>query len=286
MTTPEVACGINVYCSGPDDPKLAEAMTDMGRLGYSHIAFGPMDPGQVNTANLKQMMADAGIRPIAMAGLTPDSDVSSPDEAVRAKGAAALKATVDFAYELGADQMNGVSYAVFGERSEPFNPERLAASSEILGQVAEYARSAGIVMTFEVVNRYETAMLNTAQQAVEYVQQANSSNLKVHLDTYHMGIEEADMGKAIRDSLPWLGYLELGQSGRGSLLTGAVDVRDALQAAEDGVYTGRIGLEAFTRQLLDAPVANGLAIWRQTYHDPHQVAAEAIALVRSVFETN
>ncbi|MGB3954103.1 MAG: sugar phosphate isomerase/epimerase family protein [Brooklawnia sp.] len=196
------------------------------------------------------------------------------------------QATVDFAHELGADQLNGVSYAVFGERSEPFSRERLAASSEILGQVAEYARSAGIVMTFEVVNRYETAMLNTAEQAVAYVQQANSSNLKVHLDTYHMGIEEADMGKAIRDTVTWLGYLELGQSGRGSLLTGAVDVRDALQAAKDAGYAGRIGLEAFTRQFLDAPVANGLAIWRQTYTDPHQVAAEAIALVRSVFETN
>ena len=283
MTTPEIACGINVYCSGADDPKLPAALEDMAALGYTHIAFGPMDPGQTDLAALKKMLANAGIRPIAMAGLTPEADVSSTDEAVRHNGLELLKATVDFTQELGSDQLNGVSYAQFGDHSTPFSPERIAASAQSVGEVADYAQQAGITMTFEVLNRYETSMLNTAAQALDYVAKSGSPNLRIHLDTYHMGIEEADMAQAISSAVGKLGYLELGQSGRGSLLTGAVDIRAAVQAAKDAGYQGRFGLEAFSRQLLPEGPANGLAIWRETFTDPHQVAAEAVEIVKSVY---
>ena len=75
-------------------------------------------------------------------------------------------------------------------------------------------------MTFEVLNRYETAMLNTAQQALEFIAASGSDHLRVHLDTFHMAVEETDMLGAVRSAVPVLGYLELGQSGRGPLAAG------------------------------------------------------------------
>lgn len=283
MTTPQMACGVNVYCTGPDDPGLGAALEDMAALGYDLIAFGPMDPGATDVPALTRLLGDAGVAPIAMAGLTPETDISSPDAAVRARGLDALRATVDFAQRLGADQLNGVSYAVHGQSSEPFGTDRFRWSAETLGQAADYAASAGIQMNFEVVNRYETSMLNTAAQALDYLAASGSQHLKMHLDTYHMGIEEQDLAAAVTSATPKLGYLELGQSGRGSVLTGVVDVSAVVTAAHRAGYQGRFGVEAFTRQLLVDPVANALAIWRQTYSDPHQVAAEAIELVRSVY---
>ncbi|GAA2182158.1 hypothetical protein GCM10009785_20140 [Brooklawnia cerclae] len=283
MNSPEIACGVNVYCSGPDAPDLPAALDDMAGVGYSHIALSPFSKDDLDVAALKKALADSGVRPIPMSGQAPDANVSSPDEAVRAKGLDLLKSSIDLAHELGADQLNGVVYALFGDHQEPFSAERIAESARLVGQAADYAKGAGIRMTFEVVNRYETSMLNTAVQAIDYVRQSGSDNLFVHLDSYHMGIEEADIPAAVRSALPVLGYLELGQSGRGSLLTGSVDIRGAVQAAKDAGYTGRFGLEAFTRQLLPAGGANGLAIWRQTYTDPHALAAEAVDIVRSVY---
>ncbi|MFV0451068.1 MAG: sugar phosphate isomerase/epimerase family protein [Propioniciclava sp.] len=284
MTAPPMACGINVYCSGPADPGLGAALDDLASLGYTHIAFAPMGHADVDVTALRQTMANAGIAPIAMAGLSPEADVSSASADIRQRGIALLRSTVDFAHDLGADQLNGVSYALFGERSQPYPPDRFAASAEAVGQVADYAAQAGITLTFEVVNRYETSMLNTAAQARDYLERSGSTNLRVHLDTYHMGIEEADPAGAIAATVPVLGYLELGQSGRGSLLTGSVDIAAAIAAARDAGFTGRFGLEAFTRQLLDEGGGNGLAIWRQTYTDPHTIAAEAIDLVRAAYQ--
>lgn len=283
MNSPEIACGINVYCTGPDAADLPSALDDMAELGYSHIALSPISEDATDVAALKKALNDSGIRPIPMAGQAPQANVASADEAVRARGLDLLKSSIDLAHDLEADQLNGVVYALFGDHQEPFSAERIAESARLVGQAADYAAQAGIRMTFEVVNRYETSMLNTAAQAIDYVRQSGSDNLFVHLDSYHMGIEEADIPGAIRSALPVLGYLELGQSGRGSLLTGSVDIRAAVQAAKEAGYTGRFGLEAFTRQLLVTGGANALAIWRRTYSDPHAVAAEAVDIIRSVY---
>ena len=135
-------------------------------------------------------------------------------------------------------------------------------------------------MTFEVLNRYETAMLNTAQQALHFIAASGSDHLRVHLDTFHMAVEETDMLGAVRSAVPVLGYLELGQSGRGSLAAGSVDpaavVREAIRAG----YRGRIGVEAFSRSVLASAASDFLAIWREPYTDGRALAAEAIDIVR------
>jgi len=131
-----------------------------------------------------------------------------------------------------------------------------------------------------VLNRYETSLVNTAAQAVAYVEMSGSEHLRIHLDTFHMAVEEADMSEAIRTAMPLLGYLELGQSGRGLLSTGAVDLPEIVRAALDDGYVGRWGVEAFSRSVLPTPAADMLAIWRAPYDDGAEVAADAMRVIQ------
>ncbi|QEW04509.1 hypothetical protein [Microbacterium lushaniae] len=89
-----------------------------------------------------------------------------------------------------------------------------------------------------------------AAQAFEFVGLSGSDHLGIHLGTFHMAIEEADMSEAIRLAFPKLRYLELGQSGRGQLSTGAVDVVGIVAHAVDDGYAGCWGVEAFSRPAL------------------------------------
>jgi D-psicose/D-tagatose/L-ribulose 3-epimerase len=130
-------------------------------------------------------------------------------------------------------------------------------------------------MTFEVLNRYETSVVNTAAQAMDYVSASGSEHLWIHLDTFHMAIEESDASAAIRTALPRLGYLELGQSGRGPLSSGVVDVAGIVRQALDDGYEGRWGIEAFSRSTLDSGAADMLAIWRHPFDDGAALAADA-----------
>jgi D-psicose/D-tagatose/L-ribulose 3-epimerase len=195
-------------------------------------------------------------------------------------GLAGLRALVDFAVELGSPQLNGICYGVFGHPMAPTPPEYFARAAREVGAAADYAHSRGVTMTFEVLNRYETSVVNTAAQAMEFVVQSESDHLKIHLDTFHMAIEEADMFAAIDLALPRLGYLELGQSGRGMLSTGVVDNAAVVRHVVAAGYAGPIGVEAFSRSILPSFVSDALAIWREPYTDGRALASEAAQIMR------
>ncbi|HLM03808.1 MAG TPA: sugar phosphate isomerase/epimerase family protein [Blastococcus sp.] len=276
----DVACHLNVLLPDLEEPGLSRALGALAELGYSHAVLPPFDPGSAPIAEWAALFREHGLAPIAMVGQAPGADVSSADPGEQEKGEAALRRMVEATVALGGDQLNGVSYGLFG-RAETAPPEgAVERAASRLGAVADVAHEQGVTMTFEVLNRYETAMLNTAQQALDFIAASGSDHLRVHLDTFHMAVEEADMLGAIRSAAPVLGYLELGQSGRGPLATGAVDPAAAVREAIRAGYRGRIGVEAFSRSVLPGFVGDLLAIWREPYTDGRALAAEAIDIIR------
>jgi D-psicose/D-tagatose/L-ribulose 3-epimerase len=278
--TVDVACHLNVLVPDLAEPGLSRALGALAELGYSHAVLPPFDPDGAPVAEWAALFRDHGLAPIAMVGQSPGADVSSADPGEQEQGEAALRRMVEATVALGGDQLNGVSYGLFGRAETAPSEGAVERAAARLGAVADFAHEQGITMTFEVLNRYETAMLNTAQQALDFIAASGSDHLRVHLDTFHMAVEEADMLGAVRRALPVLGYLELGQSGRGSLASGSVDAAAVVREAISAGYRGRIGLEAFSRSVLPSALGDMLAIWREPYTDGRALAAEAIEIVR------
>jgi D-psicose/D-tagatose/L-ribulose 3-epimerase len=277
----EVACHLNVLVPDLSEPGLTVALTALAELGYSHVVLPPIDPESAPLAEWAALFRDHGLAPITLGGQEPGADVSSADPGDQERGAAALRRLVDATVALGGDQMNGVSYGLFGRPETVPTREAFERAAGHLGAIADHAHDQGVVMTFEVLNRYETAMLNTAAQALDFIAASGSDHLRVHLDTFHMTVEESDMLGAVRSALPVLGYLELGQSGRGPLASGSVDPAAVVREALNAGYRGRIGVEAFSRSVLAAGASDMLAIWREPYADGRALAAEAMHIVRT-----
>lgn len=277
----DVACQWGVVASELTAPLLRRLLPALAEVGYRRVVLPPVDPDRGDLRPLAAALADAGVSPIGMARVTAGAEVGSPDPDERARGIAVLRRAVAGIAALGGDQLNGVPYAPFGDAGRPSDPARTERAALAVGRVADEAHERGVAMTFEVLNRYETAMLNTARQAVAFVEASGSSHLRIHLDTYHMAIEEDEgIRAAVRIALPWLAYLELGQSGRAGLRDGAVDIRGAVAAALDDGYTGRWGVEAFTRASLADAVADRLAVWRSPYRDGIALAKDAQLVIR------
>lgn len=277
----DLACHLSIISGDADPATLAPILTQLRDTGYLRAVLAPLDESATDAAALRSAFAEADVAPIMMCGQRPGADVSSADPGERAAGAALLRTTVDFAVRVGADQLNGVPYGLFGRPTVPLPAEALEWSAREVGAVADYAADQGVQLTFEVLNRYEEAAINTAEQAMDYIAASGSDNLGIHLDTFHMAIEEADMSAAIRRALPRLRYLELGQSGRGPLSTGAVDVEGVLQSALDDGYEGRIGVEAFSRPLVAEGARDALSIWRAPFDDGLALAADALRVIRT-----
>ncbi len=279
----DVACHLNVLLADLSSDLLPAALDALVEAGYRRVVLPPLDPAATDAAGLRRTFEARGIVPITIAGQGPGADVSSDDADERAAGSAALKQAVELTAELGGDQMNGVPYGQFGRASGPTSPAAFERSAWEVGRVADYAHERGVMMTFEVLNRYETASINTAEQAMQYVEASGSDHLRIHLDTFHMAGEEGDLAAAVSHALPKLGYFELGQSGRGRLGSGAVDVADLLRHAIDSGYTGRVGVEAFSRGVLSPEAGDMLAIWRSPYLDGVGLAQEAMRVIQRGF---
>ena len=277
----DVACHLNVLVPDASIEGLPPVLGAIAAAGYQRVVMPPLDPASTDAAGIRRLFADAGLSPITIAGgQAPGADVSSADADERAAGAEILRSVVDLTVALGGDQMNGVPYGPFGPPSRPTDRAAVERSAREVGAVADYAHERGVAMTFEVLNRYETSLVNTAAQAVAFVELSGSAHLGIHLDTFHMAVEEADIQAAISLALPRLAYLELGQSGRGMLSTGAVDISGVVRSALDAAYAGRWGIEAFSRAVLSEPAAAMLAIWRSPYDDGIELAADAMRVIQ------
>src|SRR5690606_19512953 len=156
----------------------------------------------------------------------------------------------------------GVTYATLGKASDPVSPTAFVRTAQVLGGLADEAADVGIRLSCEIVNRYETAMLTTARRAMEFAELSGSPNLALHLDVFHMNIEEDDLVGAVAEALPRLAYLELGQNHRGELRSGHIPLADFLDGVLSLGYRGRFGIEAFTARALAQDHASRLAIWR------------------------
>lgn len=275
----DVACHLNVLMADAESDRLGAALDAVADAGYRRVVLPPLDPDATHVAALARLFADRGLTPITIAGQTPVADVSSADPHVRAAGVERLRSVLRVTSALGGDQMNGVPYGQFGGPTTTLGRDAFLRAASEVGRVADEAHAQGVTMTFEVLNRYETSVINTAAQAMDFVASSGSEHLRIHLDTFHMAVEESDLAAAIRTALPRLGFLELGQSGRGALAHGTVDIVEVVRQSLDDGYEGRWGVEAFSRSVLAPSSADMLSIWRAPYDDGVALAVDALRVI-------
>jgi D-psicose/D-tagatose/L-ribulose 3-epimerase len=173
-----------------------------------------------------------------------------------------------------------VIYSAMQKYMDPVTPEGLAGSRRTIARVADHAAERGISVSLEVVNRYETNVLNTARQALAYLDEVQRPNLGIHLDTYHMNIEESDMFAPVLDAAPALRYVHIGESHRGYLGTGTVDFDTFFKALGRIGYNGPIVFESFSSAVVAPDLSRMLGIWRNLWTDNVELGAHANAYIR------
>ena len=196
------------------------------------------------SAKTRALLADAGLGVTSSLGLNWDNDLSSETVAVVARGETLLEAVIDCNAALGSKYLVGVIYSALGKYSRPATPRGRANCVAALQRLARRAADSGITLGLEVVNRYETNLFNTAAQALDIVSEIGAPNLGVHLDTYHMNIEEDDFDEPVRLCGDKLVYVHIGESHRGYLGSGNVDFATFFRALGECGYAGPIAFES------------------------------------------
>ncbi|MFJ4254537.1 sugar phosphate isomerase/epimerase family protein [Microbacterium sp. NPDC090003] len=275
-----IGCHGLVWTGNFDADGIRLSVEKTKEAGFDLIEFPLMDPFSFDVAAAKDALEEHDLAVSASLGLSEATDVTSSDPAIVAAGEALLRKAVDVLADLGGTHFCGVIYSAMKKYMEPVTAEGLESSRRAIATVADHAAERGVSVALEVVNRYETNVLNTARQAIDFVGRIDRSNLGIHLDTYHMNIEESDMFAPVLDAAPQLQYVHIGESHRGYLGTGSVDFDTFFKALGRIGYDGPIVFESFSSAVVAPDLSRMLGIWRNLWTDNVELGAHANAFIR------
>ena len=257
------------------------AISGAARSGYDYVEIALLDPWKVDTAMTRDLLAEYGVRAHASLGLSPTTDVTSTDASIIAKGDELLRKATDVLHELGGTELCGVLYCSLGKYPGPASRENRANSVAAMQRLSDYAADKGINVNFEVVNRYETIIMNTGIEGLAFLDEVNRPNTFIHLDTYHMNIEEDGMEKSVTAAGDKLGFVHIGESHRGYLGSGNVDFDTFFAALKKINYQGPITFESFSSAVVDPALSNALCVWRNLWSDSDDLASTALSFMKA-----
>jgi len=280
MATTGIHSMVWVGSFGPEEAR--RAIESSAQAGYDLIELPPVHPADVDVPGVLALLEEHGLQVSATLGLDDSNDVSSDDPDVVAAGRRRLSEGLALVRDLGGTFFGGVLYSKLGKYDRPVTQRGWDNSIAAIGALADEAAEAGISIGLEVVNRYESNVLNTAEQALRYIDEVGRDNVVVHLDTYHMNIEEVSFAAAVKEvhAAGRLGYVHLGESHRGQLGTGSVPWEQFFDALREVGYDGVTTFESFSSQVVHPTLSAALSIWRDTWTDGMALAIGAREFIR------
>jgi D-psicose/D-tagatose/L-ribulose 3-epimerase len=260
---------------GRDLPLIEQART----MGAEVVEFASAIEPRHDARLVRRALQDNGLAATMIGLLGPEQEPSSPDPAARRTSMEEFKRHVDLCLEVGATLLTTTINFVPGKvlLEGEARRERLAQAADTYRQVGELAQRAGLRYTHEVLNRYETNFINTAQEAIELMEMVNHPAVGVHLDCFHMGLEEKSVGAAIRTAGDKLFHFHASASDRSVPGGDLVDWDDVAQALREIGYQGSAVIESFNRHSWLGPHAY---FWREHFADPAEAAKRGIAFLK------
>lgn len=261
------------------------AIERAAELGYDQIVIPLAVMENVHPDKTVKVLERCGIRCANTFAYAPEDNIAGDDDAGAARGETKLHTALAMARDLNTVRINGFLHTAYGGGVLPPSPRARARVVGILGRAAEKAKEYGFPIAVEVGNRYESAFLNTVDQALAAIGETGSDNLFLHLDTFHMNIDEGDMIRAIETANEKILYIEIVENHRGYLGTGNVDFPRVFRALAKIGYSGPLGFEAFSAHTASPGQRTALRLWRDMWQDSDDLAAHAKRFIETHWDS-
>ncbi len=254
------------------------------KWGFQTVEIPIEDPSHIDPLKLKAAAARAGIAIGSVcACMGPGRDLRG-SAADQKTGVTYVKAIIDQAAQMGCPRVIGPVYSVVGKADavEPAQQKKeFALVVKNLKTLAKYAERKGVEICVEPLNRFETDFLNTCDQGLKLLKAVKAKNVKLHLDTFHMNIEEKNQAAAIKKAGKHLGHFHACGSDRGTPGNDHIDWVPIVKALKSVKYKGDIVIESFTTDV--KVIARAAAIWRKMEPTRNEIATKGLAFLKQAF---
>jgi D-psicose/D-tagatose/L-ribulose 3-epimerase len=262
--------------AGEWTPEGAErVIRGAAEAGLDFVEIPLLHPESMDVSGTRDLLDRYGIGCTCSLGLPKAAHLPfAPDAAERF-----LRTAVDVTAALGSDALSGAIYTHLGTLTrKPPTEDELSEVARVIKGVARYAAQQDVSLGIEAINRYETYLINLASQADAMLDRIDEPNVFVHLDTYHMNIEEKGFYYPIVATGSRMQYIHLSESDRGTPGTGNVNWDEVFRGLEAVGYNGRLVMESFAA--VNEDIIGATALWRDVVGDPQALIRDGLTFLR------
>ncbi|HZZ18850.1 MAG TPA: sugar phosphate isomerase/epimerase family protein [Opitutaceae bacterium] len=267
------------------DADFVPYIAKVKRLGFDILEVNAGTVARMSTAQrtrLKTAAEKARVELTYCIGLPKEYDIAAADPKVRRDGIAFLRQIAEAMQFMGHKQLGGIIYSSWPGKL-PFKEDKrryLDRSVRSMKEVMKSAEDCGVYFNVEVVNRFEQYLMNTAAEAVSYVDRVESDNCRILLDTFHLNIEEESIGGAIEAAGAKLGHFHIGETNRKPPGRGRMPWDEIFGALRKIKYQGALTMEPFL--MTGGEVGRDISVYRDLREgrDLDDEARRAVRFVR------
>jgi D-psicose/D-tagatose/L-ribulose 3-epimerase len=249
--------------------------------GFDTVEIAIEDCSHIDPVHVKRELDKSGLVCGSIcACMGPDRDLRGTVQQQRTS-LKYLKAVLDQMVVLDCPSLAGPVYSSVG-RAEAVPPavyqKQWKTVVKHLRTLSQYAQERGRQICLEPLNRFESDFINTCEQAMRLVKEVNSPALKIHLDTFHMNIEEKFLDRAIERAGGRLGHFHACGSDRGTPGNDHTDWQAISKALRRVNYQGDVVIESFTTDV--KVIARAAAIWRRMEPTQNEIAIKGLKFLK------
>lgn len=248
--------------------------------GYDGVELPVFDLDGSKFKALGQRLDDIGLERTAVTVCTAEANPIGETPAIRQAGLDHIKKAIDMCQIAGATHLCGPFHSALGVFSgQGPTADEWSRAKEILTKAADHAQQAGVTLTLEYLNRFETYFLTSAADTTRFIQEVNHPALRTMYDTFHANIEEKDLAQAIRTIAPVMAHVHISENDRSTPGEGHVDFETTFKTLKEVNYDGWMVVEAFGLAL--PALAAATKIWRKMFTTEEALAANALKFMKA-----
>src|SRR5579859_5453875 len=278
--------GINTFLfTSPFTNESTKLFKQFKKWGFDTVEIPVEDPAHIDPAHVKRELDQHGlVCGSVCACMGPDRDLRGTPEAQQT-GLDYMCRLIDQMVALDCPSLIGPVYSAVG-RADAVPPDEYQQQwRTVVGHLktlAKYAQMRDRQVCLEPLNRFETDFINTCDQGLKMIRDVGNPALRLHLDTFHMNIEEKDPAAAIRKAGKALGHFHACGSGRGTPGHDHIDWKPIAAALKAVRYQGVVVIESFTTDV--KVIARAAAIWRRIEPTRNEIAVDGLKFLRKTLK--
>ena len=281
-----IKLGVSTWLwTSPFTTETVELFPKIKSMGYDAVEIPVEYPEKIDGKKVKEALRKNGLDPIVCGAFGPTRDLTNDDSAVHQNCFNYIEECFKLCVEWDAKFLAGPMYSAVG-KARMVSPEQRKVEWDRavtnLRKVCQMAQDKGLMIALEPLNRFESDLINTAEDALRLIKDINHPSAKVLLDGFHMAIEEPDLEKAITSVGDKLIHVQVSENYRGTPGTGQTPWYAFKNGLDKINYSGVVSIESFTPEIKE--LAGAVCIWKNLAKSQDGFASEGITFLKKLLK--